>query len=383
MGTTRIIAKGALNEGTGLGDLDPLYQWFRDPDALYRFKDGAIDAAWGGTARDESANGNDATPMGGSTAPIRRDDGLEATSANGLAVLTPFAWQGDFTVIVGGWQTVGNGPAMGFPTFFGCSQGMGADLSLSNPRNHGLFIDLNINTGDSATKPLQLGIKGATNFNSGVSRRFITDNGATKQSPFVVALCVDQTSKTIRLIGESDRLDLPGETAVCAAIAAATGYFAFGVFKAGSTAVAGGVSVGAVWLGQGDMSDANVAFNLQAARIRLDGYNTADDSLAGASLPANIVLALAAKANRNLDNVTSPGAIGTGAMVSGTATAGQTTIAMSHIVPAGKEWWVELYIGGVRQRPGLDYTCNGTTTMTLAAMGLGETWWVLHRLGPA
>ena len=63
------------------------------------------------------------------------------------------------------------------------------------------------------------------------------------------------------------------------------------------------------------------------------------------------------------------------APVRGTAVGGETTLAAPVPVPAGMEWMVRVFIGGVEQDPGVGYTANGTPTLTLAGPLLaGEQW---------
>jgi hypothetical protein len=76
-------------------------------------------------------------------------------------------------------------------------------------------------------------------------------------------------------------------------------------------------------------------------------------------------------------------ATGPGDRARGTAAGGETTLTLLHAVPSGKEHWVELHLNGVRQEPVVDYTCNGTTTLTLVGFTLtaGDAWWALHSRG--
>jgi hypothetical protein len=61
----------------------------------------------------------------------------------------------------------------------------------------------------------------------------------------------------------------------------------------------------------------------------------------------------------------------------GTAVGGETSIAAPFAVPTGSPWWVDLYLNGVLQTPGIDFTSDATTTLHLSfALSAGDRWMV-------
>lgn len=82
------------------------------------------------------------------------------------------------------------------------------------------------------------------------------------------------------------------------------------------------------------------------------------------------------------DNVGMPGyTLLPGAVKSGTLAAGATTIVMDGSVPASLVTRLDLELGGVMQRAGVDFTTNGTTTLTLSApVEDGTSFSLRHRV---
>lgn len=73
-----------------------------------------------------------------------------------------------------------------------------------------------------------------------------------------------------------------------------------------------------------------------------------------------------------------------------TAVGGETTLTLRDAngvefsAPTGLEWTLELSRGGVMQRPGVDYTTNGTSTLALTtAADAGEEFWWVRKGGVA
>jgi hypothetical protein len=62
---------------------------------------------------------------------------------------------------------------------------------------------------------------------------------------------------------------------------------------------------------------------------------------------------------------------------SGVAAASQSTITSPYPVPSLTPFWVRVFYNGRIQKPGVDFTSNGTTTLTLNfQMSAGDDWFV-------
>ena len=61
----------------------------------------------------------------------------------------------------------------------------------------------------------------------------------------------------------------------------------------------------------------------------------------------------------------------------GKAAANQTTILAPYPVPANSPHWVRLFYNGGIQKPGVDFTSDGTRTLTLNfTMSVNDDWYV-------